>query len=122
MSFDHTTIRHLRISQFSTSPSSSPPRVKLELTFQGSGAERKRPRTEIDVEALVNHPSLYFDNGTNVILGMWQQKPSRVDRSLLSKHPPLFSELLDTNRNKKSLCGCMLLKVEDDQDDVEDHL
>jgi BTB/POZ domain len=107
------------MSQF-TIPSPSPTvDVKLELTPQteASGKERKRPRTEIDTEALVNHPSLYFDDG-NVILKCGKTL-FRVHRSLLSKHSPVFAELLDTNRNKKTLRGCMLLKVEDDQDDIE---
>ena len=77
-------------------------------------SDRKRPRSELDAELLVNHPALYFDDG-NVILQCGKTL-FRVHRSILLKHSTLFQEMLAPTRD--TLRNCTLLKVVDDKDDM----
>ncbi|ETW84954.1 hypothetical protein HETIRDRAFT_473637 [Heterobasidion irregulare TC 32-1] len=78
-------------------------------------SDRKRPRTELDAELLINHPALYFDDG-NVILQCGKTL-FRVHRSILLKHSTLFQEMLAPARD--TLRDCTSIKVVDDKDDME---
>lgn len=77
--------------------------------------DRKRPRSELDPELLVNHPALYFDDG-NVTLQCGKTL-FRVHRSILLKHSTVFQEMLVPARD--TLRDCTLLKAVDDKDDME---
>ncbi|TFY76497.1 hypothetical protein EWM64_g7515, partial [Hericium alpestre] len=79
--------------------------------------DRKRPRSELDAELYVNHPSLYFDDG-NVIL-QCAKTLFCVHRTLLAKHSPRFAEILNPARGANTLRGCRHLVLDDDADDME---
>lgn len=79
--------------------------------------DRKRPRHEMDAELLTNHPTLYFDDG-NLIL-QCHKTLFCVHKSLLSKHSPVFRDILAPGTQLLELRGKMLLKLPDDRDDME---
>lgn len=79
--------------------------------------DRKRPRHEMDAELLTNHPTLYFDDG-NLIL-QCHKTLFCVHKSLLSKHSPVFRDILAPGPQLLELRGKTLLKLPDDRDDME---
>ncbi|KAL6304719.1 hypothetical protein BKA93DRAFT_749633 [Sparassis latifolia] len=82
---------------------------------------RKRVRVDEEdpEEALVNHPTLYFDDG-NIIISSGSTLFC-VHRSLLSKHSPVFKDLFEPKEDKKQafLRGCLHIHVEDDREEME---
>ncbi|TFY59570.1 hypothetical protein EVJ58_g5706 [Rhodofomes roseus] len=84
---------------------------------------RKRPRVSLDADAeqkvLQDHPALYHDDG-NVILSCGSTL-FRVHRSILSKHSPVFRDILERKEDTKTeiLRGCLHVALEDTKEEVE---
>lgn len=83
-------------------------------------SDRKRPRTELDAEAvanaqLTNHPSLYFEDG-NVIMKTGNTLFC-VHRTILSKHSIVFRDLFA--QNTQAIRGLPSLTVDDGKEDME---
>ncbi|KAF9810982.1 hypothetical protein IEO21_06739 [Rhodonia placenta] len=79
----------------------------------------KRPRVDSNDGAFVNHPSLYFEDG-NVILSC-DSTLFRVHRSLLSKHSPVFRDLLEDKEDQKQhyLRECIHVALSDTGEEME---
>ncbi|KAI0059933.1 hypothetical protein BV25DRAFT_1859661 [Artomyces pyxidatus] len=87
------------------------------MQASSSSLERKRPRLDFQQDALVNHPTLYFDDG-NVILRC-QKTLFRVHRSIVSKHSPVLRELVSVERARETMRGHALVVLDDDREDME---
>ena len=79
--------------------------------------DRKRSCSELDAELLVDHPTLYMDDG-NVILQCGKTL-FRVHRTVLSKHSSVFQERLAPERDHNTFRGCILVQVEVDKAGME---
>ncbi|KAI0260010.1 hypothetical protein BC834DRAFT_1044917 [Gloeopeniophorella convolvens] len=84
--------------------------------------DRKRPRSEYDAEAtraadLSNHPTFYFDDG-NVILRTGKTL-FRVHRSVLAHHSDALRALVRPEQGSPQLRNCMLVVLEDEQQEIE---
>ncbi|KAH9944907.1 hypothetical protein B0H21DRAFT_709404 [Amylocystis lapponica] len=78
---------------------------------------RKRPR--IEEKELVDHPTLYFDDG-NLIISCGSTL-FRVHRSVLSKHSPTFRDMFQQQDDTKPelLRGCLHVPAHDDREEME---
>ena len=79
--------------------------------------DRKHSRSELDAELFADHPTLYMDDG-NVILECGKTL-FRVHRTVLSKHSPVFRELLAPERDHNLLRGCTFVQLDDDKAGLE---
>ncbi|KAI0034784.1 hypothetical protein K488DRAFT_44718 [Vararia minispora EC-137] len=79
--------------------------------------DRKRPRPELDEELLIDHPTLYHEDGNAII------KCGRVlfcvHKSILARQSPVFRGMLSAEGGHPTLRGLVLLELDDDKDDIE---
>ncbi|KAI0313875.1 hypothetical protein OF83DRAFT_1064760, partial [Amylostereum chailletii] len=83
--------------------------------------DRKRSRQEFDQDLYVDHPTLYFEDGSVIL--QCKMTLFCVQGSLITRHSPLLDHKLATVRHVKGeeywLRGKPLLKLDDDPYDME---